>query len=245
MFGGAGGTAFRPTALLPVVSWFDDEPYGTRSYLLSPDDRDADEPDAITITRWRAPLIDLGAALVLAVLAGRIGWEWPLATFLVFGASLVVVAAIDIDHYRIPDRVVFPTLAACVPLLVLAAVLHDEPEGLIGAVAGAFAYFAFLFVFFFVYPKGMGFGDVKLALVLGWHTGWAGSVASIDGNLIYAGWSYGMQLVLMGALMGSLLGAILGIGSLIARGRKGAFPFGPALCLGALLAVVFSEQILN
>jgi leader peptidase (prepilin peptidase) / N-methyltransferase len=230
--------------LVPVASWFDTEPGGTRVLVGSPDDREDDTADS-RVLRWRAPAIDLVAASVLAVLAARIGWTWALPAFLAFGASLVVVAAIDIDHYRIPDRILFPTLAVCVPILAFAAFVDGISGAFLAAVAGAAAYFAFLFVFFFVWPRGMGFGDVKLALVLGLHVGWAGAVVELDGEMVYRGFAYAMQLVLTGALIGSLLGAVLGIGVLIVFGRKGAFPFGPALCVGALLAVVLSEQFVN
>lgn len=239
----------RPRALAPVASWFDAEPYGATTYVLSPDERRALAPDTVaeTVIRpRRALLIDLTVAAVMMVMAHRFGWSWELPAFLVLAASVVVVSVIDIDHYRIPNLVVYPTLLASSVLLVVAAAILDVPGGLIGAGAGALAYYSFLFVFFFIYPKGMGFGDVKLALVLGLHAGWAGSVVYFEGKYHYAGWVHGMRLVLMAALAGSLLGSVIGVGSLIGRRQRGAaFPFGPALCVGALLAIVFSEQILN
>ena len=229
--------------LVPVTSWFDAEPAGTRVLVGSPDERH-DTTDTVR-RRWRAPAIDLGAAALLGVLAHRIGWSWPLPAYLVFGAALAVATVIDIDHYRIPDRIVFPALGLCLPLLALAALLDGLPGALIAAVSGAAAYFAFLFLFFVIWPRGMGFGDVKLALLLGLHLGWAGAVAVIDGETASRGIEWGLQLVLLGALIGSALGAVIGLGMLVVGGRRGAFPFGPALCLGAVLAIVFSSQLLN
>ncbi len=256
----------RPSSLLPVTSWFEPEPYGSTSYFLGADDRAAaeedddendeddeladegdeegDEDEVAYTNRKRAPLIDATVAAAMAAMAYRFGWSWELPAVLVFAAALVVVSVIDIDHYRIPNRVVYPTLFTCSALLVLAALVADVPGGLIAAAGGAAAYYSFLFIFFFIYPKGMGFGDVKLALVLGLHAGWAGSVANVDDVLVYAGWVHGMRLVLMAALAGSILGSIIGLGTLMSRQKRGAFPFGPALCLGAALAIVFSEQIL-
>jgi leader peptidase (prepilin peptidase) / N-methyltransferase len=230
--------------LVPVGSWFHPEPAGARVLIGSPDDREPDAAESV-VRRWRAPIIDVSAAAVLAVLAHRIGWNWALPAFLVFGAALVVATVIDLDHFRIPDRVVFPTLAFCLPVLALAAILHDVPGALGAAVAGAVGYFAFLFVFFFIWPRGLGFGDVKLALVLGLHLGWAGSLVAVDGGLVYQGVEWGLQLVLMGALLGSVLGALAGIGMMVVSRSKGAFPFGPALCLGTLVAIVFSASILG
>jgi leader peptidase (prepilin peptidase) / N-methyltransferase len=229
--------------LVPVRSWWAPAPAATRVFVGSPDDR-TDETET-RILRWRAPVIDLAAAAVLALVATRFGWSLDLPAFAVFGAALVVVTVIDIDHFRIPDRIVFPTLALTLVLLTAASAVAGEWGGLIAGAAGAIAYFVFLFVFFFIWPQGMGFGDVKLALVLGLHVAWAGTMAQVDGQLVYAGLEFGLQLVLMAALFGSMLGALVGIGVMIAWGRKGAFPFGPALCLGAFVAVVLSERILN
>lgn len=236
----------RSRALVPVASWFDGAPYGTTSYLVNADDREPEDLATITTTsRRRAPIIDLSAAALMAAMGWRFGWSPDLLAFLVFVAAIVVVTVIDIDHYRIPNLVVYPTLLACGVLLALSAVVAGATGGLIGAGLGAVAYYAFLFIFWFIYPKGMGFGDVKLALVLGMHTGWAGSIVEADGDLFYAGWEFAMSLVLWGALIGSGLGALIGIGAMLARGRRAAFPFGPALCAGALIAITFSETLLN
>lgn len=234
----------RVAGLLPIVSWFDEEPFGSTSYLVGPDDREGLDEIPTRTSRLRAPLIDISTAVVMGIMGWRFGWSPDSAAFIVLAAAIVVVTVIDIDHYRIPNLVVYPTLAASSLLLVLAALITDTTGGLIAAALGAVAYYGFLFIFWFVYPKGMGFGDVKLALVLGLHAGWAGAISQVGDELVYAGWVHGMRLVLLAALFGSVLGSIIGLGSLAVRQRRGAFPFGPALCLGALIAIAFSEQLL-
>lgn len=242
--GPADGPPLAGTDLVPIASWFGPAPPATLVPVGSPDDHpDGDRP--VASRRWRAPVIDLGAAAVLAALAGRVGAEPHLAALLVFGAALVVVTVIDLDHYRIPDRVVFPTLAASGALLVVAALALDLVDGLWGAAVGAVAYFGFLFLFFVVSPSGMGFGDVKLALLLGLHLGWMGMLTTVDGELVTGGLFDALGLTLIGALLGSVLGTVAGVGALALRGRRAHFPFGPALCLGALLAIVFSDQLVR
>lgn len=236
-----------PVALIdvvPVASWFAPTPAATVVPVGSPDDHpDGGRPTVVR--RWRAPVIDAAAAIVLGALAGRVGAEAHLPALLVFGAALVVVTVIDLDHYRIPDRVVFPTLAASGALLVVAAVAADVVVGLSGAAVGASAYFGFLFLFFVVSPSGMGFGDVKLALLLGLHLGWAGAVTTVDGELVAGGVFDALGLTLIGAFLGSILGTVAGVVAVLLRGRRAHFPFGPALCLGALLAILFSDQLLR
>ncbi len=82
----------------------------------------------------------------------------------------------------------------------------------------------------FVQPKAMGFGDVKLAGVLGLVLG-------------YLSWS----ALVIGAFLGFLLGALVGV-AVIAAGRasrKSAIPFGPFMIAGALLALFLATPLLR
>jgi leader peptidase (prepilin peptidase)/N-methyltransferase len=74
----------------------------------------------------------------------------------------------------------------------------------------------------------MGFGDVKLAGLLGLYLGWLG-------------WSP----VWIGTLAGFLLGGLAGVALLVARRahRRTAIPFGPSMLAGALLAVLLARPI--
>lgn len=238
------GEPLRPGELAPVRSWGLRPAAATLVPVGSPDDA-PEEGRPVEERRWRAPAIDVASGLVAASLAARVGPTLELLPFLLFGAALVVVTVIDIDHYRIPDRVVFPTLAACAALLVVVALVEGIPGALVSAAIGAVAYFAFLFVFFFVSPAGMGFGDVKLALLLGLHLGWAGAVVEVDGVLVDRSVFDALGLTVFGALFGSILGSVVGVGMLALRGRRAHFPFGPSLCLGALVAVLLSERLVG
>ncbi len=85
--------------------------------------------------------------------------------------------------------------------------------------------FAVYFALAFAYPGGMGFGDVKLAGLLGLFLGWL---------------SWGSVVV---ATFGAfLLGGIVGVALIAARraGRKSAIPFGPFMVAGAFVAVFFA-----
>lgn len=231
--------------LLPVVSWWSDTTPGIMVPVGSPDDVDDATSRPTRRQAWRAPAIDVSTGAVLAVLAARFGWSAQLPAMLAFGAALVVVTVIDIDHYRIPDRVVFPSLVLVGGLLVVAAVAESVTGALVGAGIGALAYFGFLFLFFVISPSGMGFGDVKLALLLGLVLGWTGAAQEIDGVLVEVGNLDALRLVLFGGLAGSVLGSIVGLAVIAVRGRRAHFPSGPSLCIGALGVVVFSASLLG
>jgi leader peptidase (prepilin peptidase)/N-methyltransferase len=88
--------------------------------------------------------------------------------------------------------------------------------------------FTAFFVLAFAYPAGMGFGDVKLAGVLG-------------AVLAYLSWS----TLAVGAFGGFLLGAVGGVALMaVGRGnRKTAIPFGPYLIVAALVAIFVAHPI--
>ena len=118
--------------------------------------------------------------------------------------------------------------------VVVAAVLVSVAVVAVGvgerrAAIGSAAYFGFLFLFHVVSPGGLGFGDVRLALVLGLYLGW------ID-----------LRLPLFGLLLGNLVYLGYAVPARITGGKGGAkhSPFGPGLAMGTLLAVVFSSSLI-
>lgn len=236
--------ALTSSVMLPVASWFHSPSPATLVAVGSPDLAAEGETRPLELKRWRAPLFDLVTATVFGILVGRFGIVFSTLPLLVFGGSLVVASTIDIDHYRLPDRLVFPSLFMCAALIAGAVFIDGVPRSLLPALLGALGYFLFLFIFFLISPSGMGFGDVKLALLLGLNVGWVGSWSKIDGVVVYHGVPSGLRLVLMAALFGSLLGTVVGLCIIPFRGRKAHFPFGPSLCLGAFLAIVFSEVLI-
>lgn len=169
----------------------------------------------------------------------------PLAFWLVLAACLyfVVMAArltvIDVRHHLLPNRIVFPSYAVAGVLLVTAAIVlvvagpapGSTPEGgaeILGVpalriLAGGAVLWAFYFVLRLVYPPGMGFGDVKLAGVLGMYLG-------------YLGWGH----VFAGTFAAFLLGGVWSIALLAARRGtlKSAIPFGPFMLAGAAAAML-------
>ena len=171
---------------------------------------------------------------LFALAVARFGASWVVLAFWVCFAALLVVSVIDIQHYRIPDRIVFPALAISLPLIVVVSLGYGEPDAVVHALIGAAAYFLLLFLAHLVYPAGMGFGDVKLALLMGLFLGWIAP----DG--IRA-----VTLVLFALMIGCLLGVVVGGVLALVRRKNAAFPFGPALAASTVLAVLFSQQLLG
>jgi leader peptidase (prepilin peptidase)/N-methyltransferase len=178
----------------------------------------------------RYPLVELGTAILFVAAAVRLGASWQLPAFCVFFASLLAISVIDLDHYIIPNRVIYPTLAVTIPLLVVAAAADGSWGHLRNAAIGGVAGFLVLLAIHVAVPRGMGFGDVRLAGVIGMMLGWLG-----------------LRYLFLGLFLAFLLASIIGVALIAARlrSRKDAVPFGPFMALGAVLAVLWGRAILS
>jgi leader peptidase (prepilin peptidase) / N-methyltransferase len=179
----------------------------------------------------RYPLVELGCALLFVALALRLshlGLLSALPAYLYFAAIGIALALIDLDVQRLPNSIVLPSYPVVAGLLAVAAGVHGSWSPLLRAVIGGAILFAFYFALAFAYPAGMGFGDVKLAGLLG-------------AVLAYLSW----RVLVVGAFGGFVLGAVVGLVVLATGrgGRKTALPFGPFMIAGALIAIFAGSSI--
>jgi len=181
--------------------------------------------------RARVAVTLVNGLLWYTVVDKFIRW-WIVVPYVVVFSVLLAVSVVDLRVYRIPDRIVFPALGASVVLFIGAAVAI-EIDQIKYAVVGMLTFFLILFVFHVVYPAGMGFGDVKLALLMGLSLGW---LASSAGGAAY--------LVMVALFIGCIVGIVFGLAVRLARGRGGAFPFGPALAFGTVFVVLNFQNYL-
>ncbi len=170
----------------------------------------------------RYPLVEAltAAAFVGAALAR--GVDDDLALWLPFAAVLIAVAAIDLDHRIIPNKILLPAA-----VWGIAATIAFRPDNVDDSlIAGGIAFSALLLAAL-VYPAGMGMGDVKLAGVMG----------------IYLG-SGVAPAMLSAFLAGSVVGLLI-----IARegkdARKKGVPFGPFLAFGGLIGLYWGPELVD
>ncbi|KQS59831.1 hypothetical protein ASG36_01955 [Geodermatophilus sp. Leaf369] len=179
----------------------------------------------------------MGALYVAAATAVLFGltalWTGPrtdLPAFLVLAAAAVLLVLVDVRHHLLPNLVIGPTFLAGAAFLLLSAVIDGSGADLGRAAAGAGVLAAGFLLLALLSPSGLGMGDVKLAGLLGLYLGWVGWGA-----------------VLAGALAAFVVQALLAVTLLGARrvGRKGELPFGPALIVGAGIALVAGNVLVN
>ncbi|MBO3085548.1 prepilin peptidase [Cellulomonas fengjieae] len=206
----------RPYDNVPIVSWL----------LLRGRCRDCGA--AIS---GRYPAVELGTGVAFALVTWWLGVSWALPAFWYLAAIAIALALIDIDVNRLPDAIVLPSYPVALALLALASWNPTgEPDWapLLRAALGAAILFAVYFVLIIVYPKGMGFGDVKLAGVLGLYLGWVGWDALV------VGW-----------FAAFLLGGVFSVGLLLTRRAKrgSGIPFGPWMLAGAAVGLVLGPAV--
>jgi leader peptidase (prepilin peptidase)/N-methyltransferase len=179
----------------------------------------------------RYPLVEAGTAVlfVLVALLCYLRSELPLLPALAYLAAIgVALALIDIDTHRLPNVIVLPSYPVLAVLLTGASVVSGDGGALARAGLGAAALLGFYLAITLVYPAGMGWGDVKLAGLLG-------------GVLGYLGWAE----LLVGGFAGFLFGAVAGV-VVIATGRgtrRSALPFGPFMILGAAAGITLGGWV--
>ena len=176
----------------------------------------------------RPAALAVAGAGVLGAFSVRIGADVSLAAYAVLGLALVAISAVDLERQIIPNRLVYPTLALMAPLLVVASAVDDRWGALGRAAIGGAGAFAAFYAIHVAVPRGMGFGDVRLAGLIGGATGWLGF-----GPLFVAF----LAAFVLGALIGVVAMAVTG------AGRKTRVPFGPFLAAGAAIAVVWGAPI--
>lgn len=197
----------------------------------APDPEHPTTPYAEVAGRHRLALITAAlAGLAGALVGAALGMAWPLLFLLPLVPVGVALAVVDLHTRLLPTVVIWPTLAAVAVLATASAVLDDDLGALVRAGLAAAEVGVFFYALWRINPAGMGFGDVRLSVLLGFALG-------------YLGWPE----VLLGIYAGFVAFALPGLIVAVARRDRAvlrtAYPFGPFLLGGALVGVVVAEPL--
>lgn len=184
---------------------------------------------------WQYPAVELVTALLFVACFLRFGLSWASPVAMLFCCLMLALAAIDLEHMILPDRITLPFTAVGVllqPLVGWAGTFFFPPPwgwmagGLWGAALGAGILLGVWIGWYLLRrEEGMGLGDVKMLALIGAFLGWKGLLVSL--------------------FLASLSGAVVGLALLPRRetGMKTQLPFGVFLSLGALIALFFGQDI--
>lgn len=170
--------------------------------------------------------IAAATAVLFGLVAALFGASWQLLPALcVFAAAAVVLGAVDLLEKRLPNAVLYPSLALLMVLLAITSVITGSWGSFLSALGAGAGLFALYFVLAVVSPSGIGMGDVKLAALIGLMLG-------------YLGWTP----LLVGATAGFLIGGLTSLIALMSgrASKKTMLPFGPAMLAGAFLGMLLA-----
>ncbi|MBS0289182.1 MAG: prepilin peptidase [Proteobacteria bacterium] len=174
---------------------------------------------------WRYPLFEITTALFSLIVAYKFGVSWQTIGALFLTWSLIVLAAIDLEHQILPDDITLPLL--WLGLLVNSQELFTSlNSALLGVVGGYLFLWSIYWIFKLItHKEGMGYGDFKLLAMLGAWVGW--------------------QALPIIILLSSFCGALVGI-SLVAlkrHERSQPIPFGPFLALAGWITLIWGDKL--
>ncbi len=173
--------------------------------------------------------VELATAAIFALLYWHYGLSAQLGVMAFYACLFTIIFVIDLEHGLILNKVVYPSMVVALLLSLYPWPWFSESMGMrvaYAALGGAIGFVIFLLIAL-VSRGGMGWGDVKLAALIGLATGF--------------------PLVFLAIIMGAILGGIVAVALLIAkkRGRREAIPFGPFLALAAMVTLLWGSSILG
>jgi len=172
----------------------------------------------------------LGGALLGAVLGLALGREWTLLLVLPLVGVCLALGYVDARTRLLPTRLVLPATGVAIVLGVVVALLQDDRDALVRAAIGLVVVRTVFWVLWWFRSSGMGFGDVRLAALLGFVLGYLGWAELLIG--VYAAF---LEFTVPGLLLAVVLRD---------RSRlKARVPFGPFLLLGAVTGIALGPWI--
>jgi leader peptidase (prepilin peptidase)/N-methyltransferase len=199
---------------------------------------------------WRVPVVELCSGIIFAFLWVRYGWSAELPVLIIFCSIFMTLFITDLEHTLLPDSITYTGMAIALVIAALITASRMQPlwayrfasTGLLSwlniyivnvALAGLCGFLLFLLIALAaraVYRQerdAMGFGDVKLAGLMGLAMGLPTLVTAL----------------FIGVVGGGLVAAILLLTGVKKRGD--ALPFGPFLCLASIAALLWGKQMLS
>lgn len=169
-------------------------------------------------------LVEIITPLLFFSLLQGSGFNAGLIFAMVFVSALILATFSDLETQIIPDAV---PIAGSVAGFILAFIGNRVADSLIGFAAGGVIMYAVFLLGKLIYKKdALGGGDIKLAMMMGAFLGWKG--------------------LLLAIFLSYITGAIVSLAllSIKAKTMESEIPFGPFMCLGALIALFYGGPVI-
>jgi leader peptidase (prepilin peptidase) / N-methyltransferase len=151
--------------------------------------------------------------------------------------GLMALSIADLRTFRLPNRLMLITAGGSAVFLIMEVTVSGWWELAANALAGGAVCAGVLFAVHLVSPASLGFGDVKLAAVVGLDAGWVLG----HGNMTRAA-TGSLAVLMVACLVGGVVGLVVSRGP---REARSPIPFGPLLTLGLMVMVTFGVDALT
>jgi leader peptidase (prepilin peptidase)/N-methyltransferase len=180
--------------------------------------------------------VELGTAILFAFLYWHYGLGWEMVFVALYCCLFIALLLIDLEHRLLPNKIIYPGMIIALVTASLGSIFGFEPIDIVGggfrlwivdALIGGGIGFLLLLLPGLLYRGGMGWGDIKLAALIGFVIGFPLVILAM----------------FIAVIAGGLTAAILLLLKL--KGRKDAIPFGPFLSLAAMVTLFWGGNMLN
>ena len=222
----AGLSVLAPRSACPgcakQIAWYDNIP--VLSWLvLRAKCRNCKESISV-----RYPIVEASTGALFVLLAVTVPRDSLIPLVCLVGAACLALAIVDFETMRLPDQIVFTTAVLVVAGVILDGFLSGEWPLLRAAESALLWALVFGIPWLVTSGRGMGFGDVKFAPVLGLMLGWVG-------------WGESLVGLFSGFLLGSIIGVLL---ILVAKSEKRRrIPYGPFMVAGTLVGLLAGQSL--
>jgi leader peptidase (prepilin peptidase)/N-methyltransferase len=183
------------------------------------------------IISFQYPLIELITAILFSSVFIYLGSIISLGLFfwLTIISFLIVIFVFDLKYFIIPDEVIYPAIFLSIIWLLYSFFTGtiSSHEMILSIFSSLGAALFFFLIWFFSKGTAMGFGDVKLALLIGLLLGFPNTIVAL----------------FLGFLLGAIIGSVMIL--LKKKGLKSEVPFAPFLVVGIIISFFFGNNIVS
>ena len=171
--------------------------------------------------------VEIGTGVLFAYLYWHYGLNVELVITAFYSCLLLVLMVIDLEHGLILNKIVYPTMVVALLISVFLSHRSENVPGIVQAAIGGGIGLVIFLLIVLISRGGMGWGDVKLAALIGLVTGFPLVLVALFLAVIFGGLLAGMLLLLK------------------IRKRKEGIPFAPFLSLATIITLLWGTNLLN
>lgn len=182
----------------------------------------------------RTLAVELATGLLLALIVFIDGFSIQFLVLAFYACLFLVLAVIDLEHGLILNVITYPAIGISLVLSPFWSNLGFSREFLgestmlpvfLSSLSGGGIFAIFFFIIALLYRGGIGWGDVKMAALVGLAVGFPSVVVAMMISFVSGGLTAGVLLLLR------------------LRKRKDAMPYGPFLSMGAFVALLWGADL--